>query len=205
MAVSSSWRRSARAPTSAHVTSGTVANPSRFAEGCTFLRPASKSLIRMASGASSAAESLPPCLRSAALAAWPSASACRAASVWLRCAVLSRGPTTAHEASATTEPCDDWPTRDAAAESAPRLAATDDATASVGSTFSAASLLNCAEHAAVAASTSSLASTTHVATSIVPAESCAPARCASQTDSPSPCPQQASSASAAFTSAPART
>eukprot|EP00962_Isochrysis_galbana_P018378 scaffold5305_cov107-Isochrysis_galbana.AAC.2 len=80
MRVSSSSRKSASAPTSAQFTSGTVAKPSRLADGCTLPMPASKSDISTASGASSSGVSAPD-RRSAALAAIPrDSAACRAAS-----------------------------------------------------------------------------------------------------------------------------
>ena len=65
----SSVRRSCIAPTSAHVTSGMVAKPSRCAEGCTLLRPCSKSAMVTKSGASCSAFSR-SCARRRLLAAW---------------------------------------------------------------------------------------------------------------------------------------
>jgi hypothetical protein len=56
-AIDSSSRSLLSAPTSAHVTSGTVAKPSLFADGCTCFTAPSKSLSQMLSGASCARDS----------------------------------------------------------------------------------------------------------------------------------------------------
>lgn len=57
MAIVSSSLMSCRAPTSAHVTSGTVAKPSLLAEGWTLAREAWKSDMRMDRPASSSSDS----------------------------------------------------------------------------------------------------------------------------------------------------